>query len=222
MIQMLDSSIMDVLNVNDVTTGATPQTHTPAYAIQLSQTMNMARLRKKGQNLVGSWRRRTRLEANLVIAYAALLRGRGERFRDLGEFLALGEGFEGLKFDVKIASKTELPVGFIAKLQFALEGKQAQMMDNLAAVEFTDYPISPDLKHIFEIQRQTALLQAEIQLETVRAQRSQMGAQGAQMGPGQSPMSITAGQEPASPAAVPAGPPGGQLQAPAGIPPGLA
>ena len=198
--QRLDESIMDVLNINDTTLGGTPQTHTPAYALQMAQTMNLARMRQKGRGLEASWRRRTRLEANLVIAYAAILRQRGERFSDLGEYTRLGEGLESLRFDVKVVSKTERPVGFVAEMQFATDAFKSGMIDHLGISNFvTGYPIDPQLRKLFEIERENALLTLQMQNATLRAQAAPMGGQSAAQPPGMMAPTVSAGSQPAMP-----------------------
>lgn len=203
LMQRLDDSIADVLNVNDTTLGGTPQTHTPAYALQMAQTMNLARMRQKGRSLEASWRRRTRLEANLVIAYAALLKSRGEQFSDLGEYLRLGEGLQRLKFDVKVVSKTERPIGFIGEMQFAFEAFDKKMIDRLGIANFVNgYPIDPELKQMFEMERENARITLRIQNATLRQQESQMGLQGAPQQTGSMAPTVSAGAQPAAPEQV--------------------
>ena len=192
LVAMLDKSIVDVTGVSETTLGAPPQTHTPAYAIQLSQTMNLAQLRTRGRMLEAAWRRRSRLEVQLVIAYAALLKRRGSLYQDLGEYFGLGAGLQNLHYDIKMASKTEMPVGFINKLQFALEGLDRGLMDRLAAAKFTEYPVDPAMRELWQLQRDTALMQAQMMYESVRAQQAQ-GLQGAPPGAGP-PTPITAGR----------------------------
>uniref|UniRef100_A0A6M3IY47 Portal protein n=1 Tax=viral metagenome TaxID=1070528 RepID=A0A6M3IY47_9ZZZZ len=198
--ERLDDAIMDVLNINDTTLGGTPQTHTPAYALQMAQSMNLARMRKKGESLEASWRRRTRLEANLYIAFAALLRQRGELHQDLGEFLRLGDQLSSLRFDVKIVSKTERPVGFIGEMQFALEAFKSGMIDKLGVANFvTDYPIDPELKELFRVQRENELLNARMQNTALRAQQQQAGMAAQQASSGVMTPTVGAGPEPATP-----------------------
>jgi hypothetical protein len=175
-----------------------PQSHTSGLAVQLAQNMNLARIRRKGRDLESTLRRQYLLEGALIVEYGSKIDHSSLRMEE-GEWYMFQDGLKDLKVDVRIESRAEMPAGFAAKMKFAAEGMNAGMMDPLAAIEFSDYPVSEGFKQLLNAQRELQMAETQQKLQSIQAPPPPPEAPG---GPGAVP-----GGDPAMAAAAAGGSP---------------
>lgn len=185
--EVLSNAIEEMTNVNDITTGGMPKSHTSAEAIQLQQNSNFARIRELSRSFESSYKAKSYLYARLFQQFGSFTDPNSTGRFDMGEWLAWDEKIRTLTFDVKIESKAEVPAGLMGKLQFAGNAMQMGLMDAYAAAKFVGIPM--DDRSLQDLD-----LSAQLKTAQVRLQLAQLEQQAASAGNPQAPVPEGAGQ----------------------------